>query len=158
MCIRLSTCSITSRDSHDALLDEIDASGGTVYRGVADKDTALPELNSIVYRFDALLVFPNAGFFSERVEELVTSAGPGLKCIILDAEAINDFESAAAEPFENLDADLERLGVELWVARANQPLRDLLDVTKMMKRLGPTHIDPSVCAGVTASQAKYGSE
>jgi MFS superfamily sulfate permease-like transporter len=26
---------------HDALLDELDASGGTVYRGVADNDSAL---------------------------------------------------------------------------------------------------------------------
>ena len=28
---------------HDALLDDVDASGGTVYRGVADKETALTE-------------------------------------------------------------------------------------------------------------------
>ena len=32
----------------------------------------------------------------------------GLKCIILDAEAISDFDSTAAEALENLDADLER--------------------------------------------------
>jgi len=28
---------------HDALLDELDARGGTVYRGVADKETSLTE-------------------------------------------------------------------------------------------------------------------
>jgi SulP family sulfate permease len=44
---------------HDALLDDVDASGGTVYRGVADKDTALTEPGLIVYRFDAPLVFAN---------------------------------------------------------------------------------------------------
>ena len=98
---------------HDALLDDVDAAGGTVYRGVDDKDTALTEPGLIVYRFDAPLVFANAAFFSERLEELVANAGEGLKCVVLDAEAISDFDSTAAEALEILDADLERLGVEL---------------------------------------------
>jgi SulP family sulfate permease len=55
---------------HDALLDELDASGGTVYRGVTDKETALTEPGLIVYRFDAPLVFPNAGFFSSAWKNL----------------------------------------------------------------------------------------
>ena len=86
---------------HDALLDDVDASGGTVYRGVADKETALTEPGLIVYRFDAPLVFANAAFFTERLEELIANAGAGLKCVILDAEAISDFDSTAAEALEN---------------------------------------------------------
>ena len=81
---------------HDALLDDVDASGGTVYRGVADKETSLTEPGLIVYRFDAPLVFANAEYFTERLEELVANAGQGLKCVILDAEAISDFDSTAA--------------------------------------------------------------
>ena len=106
---------------HDALLDDMDASGGTVYRGISDKETVLTEPGLIVYRFDAPLVFPNASFFTERLEDLVTDAGEGLKCVILDAEAISDFNSTAAEALETLDADLERRKVELWIARANAP-------------------------------------
>ena len=102
---------------NDALLDDVDANGGTVYRGVADKETALTEPGLIVYRFDAPLVFANAGFFTERLDDLVANAGEGLKCVILDAEAISDFDSTAAEALENLDADFERRGVDLWVAR-----------------------------------------
>ena len=59
-------------------------------------ETALTEPGLIVYRFDAPLVFANAAFFTERLEELVANAGPGLKCVILDAEAISDFDSTAA--------------------------------------------------------------
>jgi SulP family sulfate permease len=142
---------------HDALLDELDASGGTVYRGVSDKETTLTEPGLIVYRFDAPLVFPNAGFFSERLEELVANAGEGLKCIILDAEAISDFDSTAAEALETLDADLERLDVELWIARANKPLRDLLQTTGLTQRLGKENIYPSVRAAVTAYHARSGT-
>ena len=95
---------------HDALLDGVDATGGTVYRGVSDNETALTEPGLIVYRFDAPLVFANAAFFTERMENLITSAGSDLKCVILDAEAISDFDSTAAEAIENLNAELERRG------------------------------------------------
>jgi SulP family sulfate permease len=142
---------------HDALLDELDASGGTVYRGVADKETSLTEPGLIVYRFDAPLVFANAAFFSERLEELIANAGVGLKCVIFDAEAISDFDSTAAEALENLDADLERRGVELWMARANQPLRDLLQATGLTTRIGEDHIYPSVRAAVTAYHERFGT-
>jgi SulP family sulfate permease len=142
---------------HDALLDELDSGGGTVYRGVTDKETALTEPGLIVYRFDAPLVFANAAFFSERLEELVANAGAGLKCVILDAEAISDFDSTAAEALENLAAELERSGIDLWVARANGPLRDLLKVTGLTERLGEENIHPSVRAAVVAFRALSGS-
>ncbi len=142
---------------HDALLDEVDASGGTVYRGVTDKETALTESGLIVYRFDAPLVFANAAFFTERLEELVANAGAGLKCVILDAEAISDFDSTAAEALGNFDADMERLGVELWIARANKPLRQLFEVTGLTKRLGQDNIYVSVRAAVTAYHTRFGA-
>jgi SulP family sulfate permease len=142
---------------HDALLDELDASGGTVYRGVADKETSLTEPGLIVYRFDAPLVFANAAFFTERLEELIANAEGGLKCVVLDAEAISDFDSTAAEALETLDVDLERRGVELWIARANQPLRDLLQVTGLTKRLGKDNIYPSVRAAVSAYHERFGN-
>src|SRR5512139_544540 len=142
---------------HDALLDDVDAAGGTVYRGVTDKETALTEPGLIVYRFDAPLVFANAAFFTERLEGLIAHAGPELKCIILDAEPISDFDSTAAEALENLDADLERRGVDLWIARANPPLRDLLQVTGLTKRLGKDNLYPSVRAAVTAYHARFGT-
>ena len=135
----------------------MDAGGGTVYREVADKETTLTDPGLIVYRFDAPLVFANAAFFTERLEALVAKAGAGLKCVILDAEAISDFDSTAAEALENLDADLERLGVEFWIARANEPLRELLQVTGLTQRLGAESIYPSVRAAVVAYRERFGS-
>ena len=142
---------------HDALLDQVDASGGTVYRGVTDKDTALTEPGLIVYRFDAPLVFANAGFFSERIENLVASTGSELRCIIFDAEAVSDFDSTAAEALESLDATLERLGVELWIARANGPLRELLQASGLTEKIGQEHIFISVRAAVSAYQERFGN-
>jgi MFS superfamily sulfate permease-like transporter len=139
-------------------LDDVDAAGGAVYRGVTDKKTALTEPGLIVYRFDAPLVFANAAFFVERLEALVAGAGPGLKCVVLDAEPISDFDSTAAEALESLDADLERRGVDFWIARANTPLRELLTATGLVKRLEEQHIYPSVRAAVAAYHAQFGAE
>ena len=52
--------------------------------------------------------------------------------------------------WRTLDADLERRGVDLWIARANRPLRQLLTATGLMQRLGEEHIYPSVRAAVAA--------
>ena len=142
---------------HDALLDDVDAAGGTVYRGVTDKATVMTEPGLIVYRFDAPLVFANAAFFTERLEALIANAGAGLKCVILDAEPISDFDSTAAEALESLDAELERVGADLWIARANGPLRQLLTATGLMTRLGAEHIFPSVRAAVVAYHAHFGT-
>ena len=146
------------RRPHDSLLDNVDATGGTVYRGVTDKETVLTEPGLIVYRFDAPLVFANAAFFTERLEDLIASAGTGLKCVVLDSEAISDLDSTAAEALENLDADLGRRGVELWIARANEPLRDLLQATGLTARIGEENIYPSVRAAVTAYHTRFGTE
>jgi SulP family sulfate permease len=141
---------------NDALLDEVNASGGAVYRGVADTETPLTLPGLIVYRFDAPLIFANAAYFTERLEELIANAGEGLKCVILDAEAISDFDSTAAEALESLDADLERVGADLWIARANAPLRELLTATGLTTRLGADRIYPSVRAAVEAYHTRYG--
>lgn len=99
----------------------------------------------------------NAAFFTERLEALIASAGPDLKCVILDAEAISDSNSTAAETLENLDADLEQRGVDFVESRtANGPLRDLLARTGLTQRLGEEHIYPSVRAAVAAYHEQFG--
>ena len=129
---------------HDALLDDVDAAGGTVYRGVTDKETVMTEPGLIVYRFDAPLVFANAAFFTERLEALIANAGAGLKCVILDAEPISDFDSTAAEALENLDADLERVGADLWIAACEWAAASALDRDGTDEAAGAEHIYPSV--------------
>jgi SulP family sulfate permease len=79
-----------------------------------------------------------------------------LKCVVLDAEAISDFDSTAAEALENLDKDLERHGIEFWIARANGPLRDLMQATGLTNRLGKENIYPSVRAAVIAFREHFG--
>jgi SulP family sulfate permease len=141
---------------HDAVLDDVAAGGGVVYRSIAPDHSALAEPGLIVYRFDAPLVFANASYFSDRLHALIAKSGAELKCVILDAEAISDFDSTAAEALQNLDRDLELHGIDFWIARANQQLRDLLQVTGLTDKIGAENIYPSVRAAVSAYNARFG--
>jgi SulP family sulfate permease len=71
------------------------------------------------------------------------------------AESANDIDVTAAEGLQNLDADLARLDVDLWIARANGPLREPLTTTGLTERLGTERIYPSVRAAVTAYHAQF---
>lgn len=133
-----------------AVLDDVDEAGGTVYREAAGDETPLAEPGLLVYRFDAPLVFANAAYFTARLEELIARAGEGLRCVLLDAEAMSDFDSTAAETLATLDGNLEQAGLELWLARPNVPLMQLFEVTGLATRIGAEHVYPSVRAAVLA--------
>jgi hypothetical protein len=53
---------------------------------------------------------------------------------------------------------LERLDIELWIARANEPLRDLLLVTGLTNQLGKDNIYLSVRAAVTAYHDRFAAD
>lgn len=59
--------------------------------------------------------------------------------------------------FKGVSSALERLGIELWLARANQPLRDLLQATSLTKRPGKENIYPSVRNAVMAYRQRFGT-
>ena len=86
-------------------------------------DLALTEPGLIVYRFDAPLVFANVAFFTERMAALIANAGPGLKCVILDAEAISDFPE---------------MSVASWLARRrSKKQKGNVAVARIRERCGP---------------------
>ena len=108
------------RHPHDALLDDVDASGGTVYREVSDKETALTEPGLIVYRFDAPLVVCQRGVFYRASGRADRQRRRGIEMRDPRRGSLSVISnSTAAEALENLDADMERRSLELWVARAN---------------------------------------
>ena len=64
-------------------------------------------------------------------------------------------EQLQAHTVVALDADLERMGIELWIARPNEPLREMLHLTGLTKRLGKEHIFLTVRAAVEAYDAQF---
>ncbi len=104
----------------------------------------------IVYEFDAPLFFANAPYFLAQVRDLVSNADEPIKCLLLDAEAIPDIDTTAADTLKELHRELSGNGIVLAIARANRPLRETMRLTGLEDLIGPENFFPSIRAGVQA--------
>lgn len=122
-----------------------------------DRDETEAETVSglIVYRLYAPMIFANARYVITRLRELVARAEPGLKWIIIDAQAITDMDITAAQRFAELHRELAAAGIEIKVADAPRPFREELGRVGLTDQLGQQQFYVSVKKAVEAYQAAY---
>jgi SulP family sulfate permease len=106
----------------------------------------------IVYGFNAPLFFANAPYLLDQVRDLISTADPPVKCLLLDAEAIPDIDTTAADTLKELHQELQENGILLAIARANKPLRETMRLTGLENLIGVNNFYPSVRKGVEACQ------
>jgi len=110
----------------------------------------------IVYGFNAPLFFANAPYLLDQVRDLISTADPPVKCLLLDAEAIPDIDTTAADTLRELHQELQENGILLAIARANKPLRETMRLTGLENLIGVNNFYPSVRKGVEACQDRLG--
>jgi SulP family sulfate permease len=122
-----------------------------------DRDETEAETVSglIVYRLYAPMIFANARYVITRLRELVANAEPGLKWIIIDAQAITDMDLTAAQRFAELHRELAAAGIEIKVADAPRPFREELGRVGLADQLGQQQFYVSVKKAVEAYEAAY---
>jgi SulP family sulfate permease len=69
---------------------------------------------------------------------------------LIDAQAITDIDVTAAESLQNLMKELHGKGVVLKIARANRPLRNILERIGITRDIGQANFFPSVHKGIDA--------
>jgi SulP family sulfate permease len=139
---------------HDAVLgsaDDVDR-----YVDVERVPVAHVVPGLIVYRFDAPLYFPNALYFRDQVRELVDSADPPPRWLVLNAEAVVYIDSTAVDMLRELQRELADRGIVFGIARAKGMLRDVFDSTGLTRAIGSEHLFPSVRAAVQAFEGAPG--
>ena len=109
----------------------------------------------IVYGFNAPLFFANAPYLLDQVRDLISTADPPVKCLLLDAEAIPDIDTTAADTLKELHRELQENGILLAIARANKPLRETMRLTGLENLIGVNNFYPSVRNGVEACQNRH---
>ena len=80
----------------------------------------------IVYRFGAALFFANAHTFNEDVKQIVGDSQPRPRWFVVDAEAISDIDTTAADALHQTVAWLDAQGVRFGMARLAPGVRALL--------------------------------
>ncbi|MEI6350423.1 MAG: SulP family inorganic anion transporter [Verrucomicrobiota bacterium] len=133
----------------DAVLQPIPSHG---FHDIGENPTGQTVPGLIAYRFYAPLLFSNAEHFVEHVRQLVANSPTRVRWFLLDAQAITDIDVTAAESLRILMKELHRKGVELKIARANRPLREILERSGVTRELGEKNFFPSVHKAIEAFQ------
>jgi sulfate permease, SulP family len=88
--------------------------------------TARPSPGLLVLRPVAPIYFANAPRLRGRLLELVDTADPHPRVLVLDLDAVPDIDVTALDLLAGFDADLRRRGVTLWLANPNARPLDML--------------------------------
>lgn len=150
--VAISLIGLIDRISHpmDAVLQPVPARG---YHDLGENPHGQTVPGLIAYRFYAPLLFSNAGHFVERVRHLVAQSPTPVRWFLLDAQAITDIDVTAAESLRNLIEELREGGIVLKIARANRPLREILERIGVTHELGQENFFSSVHQAIEAFQA-----
>jgi high affinity sulfate transporter 1 len=104
----------------------------------------------IVYRFDAPLFFANAPRFLEQARRLIACAEHPVRWFLINAGPIVDVDATAAMTFVEFDAEMDACGIQIAIARASEPLREMLDRTGVTERIGKAYLFESLHDAVEA--------
>ena len=102
----------------------------------------------IAYRFYAPLLFPNADHFIRHIRELIAQSPHPVRWLLIDAQAITDIDVTAVESLRDLIKELNQKGVQFKIARANRPLRDILERSGVTGDFGTDPFFSSVHKGI----------
>jgi MFS superfamily sulfate permease-like transporter len=103
-----------------------------------------------VYRWEAPLFFANAGIFRQQIRRLVRDNQPDW--VVLQCEAITDIDVTAAQMLEQLDNELNSIGVHLAFAELRDRLQDLVQRYGLFETLDRERFYPTLKAAVREVQ------
>jgi SulP family sulfate permease len=109
------------------------------YRNLSRFPEAHERKDALVFRFDSELYFANINYFKERLEDMITRKGEGLKVIVLNAQSIYNIDSSAAKGLEEIVDDCRTRGIDFYMTEVIGPVRDKLRLTGLLDKIGTDH-------------------
>ena len=110
----------------------------------------------LLFRFDAPLFFANAEVFRDALHQALAVERRTVRMVVVAAEPITDVDSTAAEVLGEIDAELERHGIELAFAELKGPVKDKLRRYGLMEQVGEGRFYPTIGLAVHAYVAEHG--
>ena len=129
----------------------------TGYHDLEDYPEAEQLPGLVLFRFDAPLIFANARTFREQVRELAR-ADPPPKWIVIAAEPITDVDTTASAMLEELDVEINAMGISLVFAEMKTPVREKIERYKLTRTIDPAHFFPTIEDAVAAYHVRVGED
>jgi SulP family sulfate permease len=127
---------------HDAVLGQVPGLGSL--HDIDDYPEAETVPGLMIYRYDAPLFFVNAEDFRQRALDTIAASPEPVEWFVLNVEANVEVDITGADALEALRAELARRGIRLGLARLKQDLRDDLEPTGILERIGEDMIFTSL--------------
>jgi len=121
------------------------------YHDITQYSDAAQLDRSVIFRFDAPLIFVNARTFRELVTALA-HRDPKPDWIIVAAEPITDIDTTACEMLADLIGDLDALGIRLVFAELKDPVRAKVRKFGLDTQLDDSRIFPTLTIAVEECQ------
>ena len=128
---------------HFTELGEIGGVEG-VYRNVSRFHEARVREDVLIIRFDSALHFANHRFLQNSITELLERRSSKQNTIILSAEAIGYIDASGISALEILIDYLEKKNIDFRLAAATGPVRDAIESSKLIARIGKTRCFTSI--------------
>lgn len=125
---------------HFAELGEI----AGVYRNINRFPEAKIRDGLLIVRFDSALHFANHRFMLSSLEDVIAKRDDNIETIILCAEAIGYIDASGISALENLIDELEEQGICFRLAAAIGPVRDVIESSHLISRIGKTRCFTSI--------------
>ena len=97
------------------------------------------EKDILVFRFDAQLFYANAGYFRDKLDEMVDAKGDQLKIIVFDAESMNRVDSTAVEMLKERIRFYQEKAITFYFAAVKGPVRDSLFKSGILEIIDINH-------------------
>jgi MFS superfamily sulfate permease-like transporter len=107
---------------------------------------ALPGL--LIFRFDAPIIFPNAGYFTDEVRRLIAEAATPISDVLIPAQQINQLDTTGADQLAKLKAELGAKGIAFSFAEAKSALLEAMRRTGLEEKIGADNFYESIEEGV----------
>jgi high affinity sulfate transporter 1 len=123
-----------SAHPRDAILGLVPGLDG--YTPIAGRTDARTVPDTLIYRFEAPLVFYNVEEFATRLRGLVSVSPEPLRFVLFDAETSWGMDSTAADELRRLVHDLRERGIRFGVARSQGLFQTMLKQTGLLDEIG----------------------
>jgi high affinity sulfate transporter 1 len=122
--------------------------GTDAYRDIAVHQEAETLPGLLIFRFDAPIIFANAGYFADKVRQLIAEAGTPVREVLVPAQQMNQIDSTGADQLARLQSELEAKGISLSFAEVKSALREAMRRTGLEERIGAENFYESIHEGV----------
>ena len=119
---------------HSAVLGRVDGIRG--YHDITRYPAARIVPGLVLFRWDAPLFFANAELFRDRVLDAVAASPTPVRWLVVGAEPITSVDVTSADVLDELDATLNKAGIDLCFAEMKDPVKDKLKRFGLFSRLG----------------------